>query len=85
MVDSLRDRAAKVLLEQGHVVSVIDRASVQSELLAEQVQQMGKRVDGGGDEVALDPGDGRLGGTRPIGELLLRQTVAASGLPEEFS
>ena len=46
---------------------------------------MGKRVDGGGDEVTLDPGDGRLRGPRPIGELLLRQTVAAPGLPEEFS
>ncbi len=46
MVDSLRDRSAKVLLEKGHVVPVVDRLSLQRELLAEQVEQMGERVDG---------------------------------------
>jgi hypothetical protein len=85
VVDSLRDRSTQVLLEQRHVVAVVDRSRLEREFLTEQVEQVGERVDRGGDEVALDSRDRSLGRTGPVCELLLRQTVPAAGLAQEFS
>src|SRR3989442_1450070 len=74
------DVPGKVLLEQGHVVAVVDRLRMQCELLAEQVKQLSEGVDRWGDEVALDAGDGGLGRAGSVGELLLGQAVAATGI-----
>jgi len=82
VVDSLRNRPTQVLLEQCHVMPVVDGLRVQLELLAEEVQQVRQRLDRGGNEVTLDSGDRGLGRASPIGELLLRQPVAAPGLAE---
>ena len=57
-------------------MAVVDRSGVEDELLAEDVEQVCERVDGGGDETALDPRDRSLRRPRAIGELLLRQAVA---------
>src|SRR5437588_7583113 len=66
-VDPLFDRAPQVVVKQCHVVAVVDRLRVELQLLAEQVQELRKRVDRGGDQVALDPRNGGLGGPSPCG------------------
>lgn len=85
MVNALRDRSAQVLLEQCQVVPVVDRPRLERELLAEQVEKVCQRVDGGGDEVSLDPRDSGLGGASAVGQLLLRQPVAASSLAKNLA
>ena len=64
---------------------VIDRPRLECELLAEQVEEVCQRVDGGGDEVSLDPRDSGLGGASPVGQLLLRQPVAVPSLAENLA
>ena len=50
-----------------HVVPVVDRTGCQVELLAHQVDERRQGRDGGGDEVALDPGDRGLARAGPGG------------------
>jgi hypothetical protein len=85
VVNPLRDRSAEVLVQQRHVVAVVDRPWLERQLLAEQVEELGEGVDAGGDEVSLDPGDRCLRCTRAIGQLLLGQPVAPPGRTEELS
>ena len=85
MVDSLRDRSTQVLLEQRDVVAVVDRPRLESELLAEEIEQVGERVHRRGNQVALEPRDRGLRGAGPVGELLLRQAVPATNLPKKCS
>ena len=56
---------------------VVDRPRLECEFLAEQVEEVCQRVDGGGDGVSFDPRDSGLGGASPVSQLLLRQPVAA--------
>ena len=85
MVDSLRDRSTQVLLEQCHVVPVVDGPRLECELLAEQVEEVSQRVDGGGDDVSFDPRNSGLGGASPVSQLLLRQPVAAPNFAENLA
>lgn len=85
VIDPLRDRSPQILLEQRHVVPVVDWPRLERELLAEQVEQVGERVDRGGDEVALDPRDRRLRRSRSVGQLLLREPVPKPCFLEELS
>jgi hypothetical protein len=85
VVDALRDRSAQVLLEERHVVPVVDRPRLECEFLAEQVEEVCQRVDGRGDEVSFDPRDSGLGGASPVGQLLLGQPVAAPSFAENLA
>ncbi len=84
MIDSFGDRSTQVLLQQRDVVAVLDRPGLERELLAEQVEQVRERVDRWRNQAALDARDRGLGSASPVSELLLRQTVPASGLAKKL-
>src|SRR5205085_1845636 len=81
--EPLVHRSVEALLQQGHVMPVIDRLRVQAEFLAEQVEQVCERRDRRRDDVALDSRDRRLARACARGELRLRDAVAPSRIPEE--
>jgi len=85
VVNALRDRSTQVLLEERHVVPVVDRPRLERQLLAEQVEEVCQRVDGGGDDVSFDPRDSSLGGASPVGQLLLRQSVAPPSFAQNLA
>jgi hypothetical protein len=66
-------------------VPVVDRAGVEDELLAHQIEQRAERLNRWGDEVALDTRDRRLGGAGAGCELALSEPVPAAGFAEELS
>src|ERR671918_743980 len=84
VIDPFGRRHREVLAQQGAVMAVVDLAGGELELLAEEVEQGRQGCDGGGDDAALDAGDGGLRGARAGGELLLRHAVAAARLAEEL-
>src|SRR5206468_3708357 len=85
VIDALGDCAPEVLLQQRHVVPVVDRTRVEDELLAHQVEERAQRLDGGRDEATLDPRDRGLRGARPRCELRLREPMTPTGFAEELS
>lgn len=84
-VQALRNRQVEAPSSQRHVVTPVDLACVEDELLVHQPQELGEGRDGGGDEVALDARDSSLGGACADGELLLGEAVAAAGRSEELA
>lgn len=85
LVESRCDVELKVLTDQRHVVTPVDLACLEDELLVHQAEELGERRDGRGDDIAFDPRDRRLRGPRTNCKLLLGQTVASARLSEHYT
>src|SRR5262249_7985545 len=85
VIDSFADGAFEVLPQQRDVVPVVDRARIEHELLAHELEQRPQRFHGRRHEAALDPRDRSLGRASTSGELPLCQAVPRARIAEQLT